>query len=229
MPNQIFIDYYCVLEVSPNSSHDQIKAQYKILIKKNHPDKNDNTTDSIAKSQLINEAYRILKNQNSRRLFDIEKHIYQESISSDVKPTIRNKKSTEYKYSNDELKDYILKAKKQAAQTPIISEKSKAIIITILFFLALTLVILGNIIKSKEIIIAGGITIILTAFPFLAVIGTILGKFYKNTFYFWMLLTLGSCVLSIYLYKKFDDAGPLFCILIFLTFPSFVIGLAKRK
>lgn len=57
--------YYARLGVSPNASQDEIKAAWKELMRKNHPDVNPNP-DSTKISQEINEAYDALSSEEKR-------------------------------------------------------------------------------------------------------------------------------------------------------------------
>lgn len=63
------MNYYEVLEVSPNASQEIIKIAYKNLAKKYHPD-TSNSEISTKKMQEINEAYDILKDLQKRNEYD---------------------------------------------------------------------------------------------------------------------------------------------------------------
>ena len=59
-------DPYKVLGVSPGASDDEIKAAYKKLAKKYHPDVNQGSAEAEARMKEINSAYAsIMKNKNS--------------------------------------------------------------------------------------------------------------------------------------------------------------------
>ena len=60
------IDYYKILNVSKNSTAEEIKKAYKKLAVKHHPDKGGNT-DYFKK---ISEAYQVLSNPEKRRIYD---------------------------------------------------------------------------------------------------------------------------------------------------------------
>lgn len=60
------VDYYRVLGVSPSASGAQIKASYKALAKKFHPDLNGDANKMAA----INEAYRVLTDPDARRRYN---------------------------------------------------------------------------------------------------------------------------------------------------------------
>jgi curved DNA-binding protein CbpA len=53
-------DYYRILEVSPMSTRDEIKRQYRKLAKQYHPDATDNDPYALARFQDIKEAYETL-------------------------------------------------------------------------------------------------------------------------------------------------------------------------
>ena len=121
----VFIDYYEILEIKPDASIDDIKSSFKKLALKWHPDKNPDM-DTTEKMQLLNEAYLMLKNPISRKLYDLEYIKYQSfrnqaftneqqahesGSNSQPKPP-----SQEFQFSNDDLADWMRKAKSQAIQ-----------------------------------------------------------------------------------------------------------------
>lgn len=65
-------DYYLILGVSKTATDAEIKSAYRTLTLKFHPDRNPN--NQLAKEQflLINEAYDVLSNLNSRRNYDLK-------------------------------------------------------------------------------------------------------------------------------------------------------------
>lgn len=65
MPN-----YYEILGVQPNASDSEIKKAYRQLSLKNHPDRNGNTPESIARFQEINQANEILSDPEKRKEHD---------------------------------------------------------------------------------------------------------------------------------------------------------------
>lgn len=65
------MDYYQILEVSPGSSVEVIKAAYKVLAKKYHPDVyQGDKTYAGEMMQKINAAYEVLSNPESRAEYD---------------------------------------------------------------------------------------------------------------------------------------------------------------
>ena len=62
-------DYYRILEISPSASVEVIKASYRALAKKYHPD--TQISSNIGKTMAdINEAYETLSNPQSRKEYD---------------------------------------------------------------------------------------------------------------------------------------------------------------
>lgn len=67
----IIKDYYRILEFKSNRvDSDQIKASYRELAKKYHPDLNVGNPKAEERFKDINEAYRILTDGNSRKKYD---------------------------------------------------------------------------------------------------------------------------------------------------------------
>lgn len=67
----MFIDYYEVLNVSPNANLEDIKIAYRRESLKWHPDKNHDL-DTTSQMQVVNEAYAILKDNEKRDRYNKE-------------------------------------------------------------------------------------------------------------------------------------------------------------
>ena len=63
-------NFYEILEVSKEATKDEIKKSFRKLAKKYHPDTNVNDKTLSEKFQLINEAYTVLSDDNSRKEYD---------------------------------------------------------------------------------------------------------------------------------------------------------------
>ena len=66
-------DYYEVLGVQKNASQDEIKAQYRKLALKFHPDRNK-SSDAGEHFKEISEAYAILSDAEKRKVYDAHGH-----------------------------------------------------------------------------------------------------------------------------------------------------------
>jgi curved DNA-binding protein len=65
-----FIDYYQVLGVDKKASEKDIKAAYRKLARKYHPDLNPNDTEAHKKFQQLNEANEVLSDPEKRKKYD---------------------------------------------------------------------------------------------------------------------------------------------------------------
>ena len=92
-------NYYEILEVKSDTSDEVIKAAYKALIKKYHPDNGSNNDPSGEKMRLVNEAYEILSDSAKRKHYDTQLQVEQR------KQEQRKQEETRYQAStfNDQL------------------------------------------------------------------------------------------------------------------------------
>ena len=61
---------YELLEVSPHSSVQVIRAAYRCLTQSNHPDKNPGAAAAIERQAQLNHAYAVLSDPRKRRRYD---------------------------------------------------------------------------------------------------------------------------------------------------------------
>ena len=67
-------NYYDILQINKNASQEIIEKAYKVLVKKYHPDlqEDDLKHEYEEKLKLINEAYEILSDEEKRKQYDLE-------------------------------------------------------------------------------------------------------------------------------------------------------------
>lgn len=63
-------DYYDILEITRNSSQDEIKKAYRKKALQYHPDRNPGDSTAEKKFKEISEAYEVLSDDNKRRIYD---------------------------------------------------------------------------------------------------------------------------------------------------------------
>src|SRR6476661_2050499 len=63
-------DYYQVLGVARNATDDQIKAAYRKLARKHHPDLNPGDKAAEERFKELQVAYDVLSNAENRKLYD---------------------------------------------------------------------------------------------------------------------------------------------------------------
>lgn len=66
------MNHYETLEVSSNASPEVIKAAYKSLMQRYHPDKNPGNAGAAQRAALVAQAYEVLSDVNKRAAYDIE-------------------------------------------------------------------------------------------------------------------------------------------------------------
>lgn len=131
----MFVDYYNLLEIDQNASHQEIQTAFKKQAFKWHPDRNHGI-DTTSRMQQINEARLILLDSEARKRYDIEylrfkKHKEQKTFQEKQRKTHweqqhshgnhKQKYEREYEYAFYTVEDELLKrwmqnAKKQAVE-----------------------------------------------------------------------------------------------------------------
>ncbi len=107
-----FKNYYKILGIDVSSNSFQIKNAFLKQSKIWHPDKNPNQ-DTTQKMQDINEAYLILKDEEARKLYDIE---FDRFYKMDFLNRSNESKNFDYKFKDEKLEKWILNARKQSIE-----------------------------------------------------------------------------------------------------------------
>ena len=107
-----FKDYYAILEIGRQSSSEEIRAAYRLLSKKWHPDLNPGK-NVTQKMQDINEAYAILKDHAKKARYDIEYDNYYRAEGKQEWEEKEERKQ-EYEVHDENLKQDIKEARKYA-------------------------------------------------------------------------------------------------------------------
>ena len=99
------ITYYEILEVSRTASKEIITKAYKVLVRKYHPDlEQDETKKEEMKQKMvkINEAYEILSDEEKRKKYDEKISILEESerLEEERKRSFQNKRQTQSENQN---------------------------------------------------------------------------------------------------------------------------------
>ena len=66
------MNYYEILEIHPKASKEVVKAAYKSLMQRYHPDKNPGNPEAARHATLIAQAYGIISDENQRSIYDIQ-------------------------------------------------------------------------------------------------------------------------------------------------------------
>lgn len=108
----MFKDYYGILEVNEDATDDEIKAAFRSLAIKWHPDKNPGI-DTTPKMQELNEAYVVLKDKEARDRYNREYQYFKQFVKTKVKEQrtegtrTQDSKTPEPQTSPFEFMDYI--------------------------------------------------------------------------------------------------------------------------
>jgi len=100
------MNYYEILEVSQNASPEVIKAAYKSLMQRYHPDRNPDNTEIAERASQITQAYEIISDASRRSAYDVELNLRESTINPGrsavelASNKLRNKQKPSGKTSN---------------------------------------------------------------------------------------------------------------------------------
>lgn len=66
-------DYYQVLQASPNADEEVIRAAYRLMATRWHPDRMPGDLDAAEHMKLLNEAYEVLSDRRKRQAYDVKR------------------------------------------------------------------------------------------------------------------------------------------------------------
>lgn len=107
-------NYYEILEITQDASPEVIKAAYKALVKKLHPDNNGDTQNRGKTIAEVNEAYGILSDSEKKKEYDEEIKSYYEFESEQGPEKQYNSYSEE---SNSAKQEYDFYAQEESEKT----------------------------------------------------------------------------------------------------------------
>jgi len=87
MPEELTLDYYEVLQISPNADPDTVHRVYRLLAQRFHPD-NQSTGDS-EKFRTLTEAYQVLGDPEQRAQYDVHRPEQQKERSRLISQAVR--------------------------------------------------------------------------------------------------------------------------------------------
>ena len=128
------ITYYEILEVSRTASKEIITKAYKVLVRKYHPDlEQDETKKEEMKQKMvkINQAYEILSDEEKRKKYDEKISILEESerLEEERKRSFQNKRKTQSENQNYNRNININEVVDNSDSVINISENQKKIIL----------------------------------------------------------------------------------------------------
>lgn len=125
--------HYDNLKVSRNAPQEVIRAAYKVLSQKYHPDRNKNKVDATRVMTLINESYSVLSDEESRFEHD-QWIVYQEKIDS--QPINANSQSNQKEFNTPPP---------APAPSPVIKEDGNTLAQHFFEYWAVYLIVIGGI------------------------------------------------------------------------------------
>lgn len=94
-------DYYEALGVSRTASQSQIKAAFKKMAMRYHPDRNPGNREAEETFKFLNEAYHTLSDSVKRSRYDARFHIITEELNDAYWQEIKRKRYQQWKQSRD--------------------------------------------------------------------------------------------------------------------------------
>lgn len=138
-------DYYKILEVSFNATHDEIKRSYRMLAQKYHPDIHGSNKIFEEKLKDIIEAYSILGNLNKRNTYDIN---YNKFFAGSNTGSTFNQQSNQHKKDENKKDEKTENGKSQERTMNNIKTNFKNTILSKPYFYTITLIFIGMVLLA---------------------------------------------------------------------------------
>jgi curved DNA-binding protein CbpA len=146
-------NYYEILEISPSASQQEIRAAYKKLAVRYHPDKNPDDKQAEEIFKLISQAYHTLSNPEKRNFYDIKIGLKQEINAIDYYKAAQREEEQRREIRKAIFIEFLKKYKKEKEQ-----EKSEIqvtlkktnfwIAVSLIFFFIVVVII--NVLDIRE-------------------------------------------------------------------------------
>eukprot|EP00116_Pleurobrachia_bachei_P012547 sb/3472809/ len=98
----VLADYYQTLGIKKDATTKEIRSAFKKLALQNHPDKNKDNPDAEKDFMKINEAYEVLKDEATRRTYDL----YGEEGLKETKERKQGRERHSYQYYREDFDLY---------------------------------------------------------------------------------------------------------------------------
>lgn len=150
-------DYYQILGVSKNATPEEIKKQYKILVKKYHPDisKEPNAEE---KFKEIQEAYEVLSDPQKKAMYD--NYGYDKSYTNNY----NYNQNASYYYTNVDFDDIFEQMEQMNhMQRNVVRVKPWQILLTLIIIFSILIIVSIAFLKLLPyILLIGGLVMIIT-------------------------------------------------------------------
>ena len=110
-----FKDYYSILQISSEADAEEIKASFRRLARRYHPDLNPNNPDTAERFKQISEAYDVLSDATKRRRYDRDRRLGEvQSKTRTTTKTYTAKRKRESNPGNQDARDFFLRGMAQS-------------------------------------------------------------------------------------------------------------------
>ena len=124
------MNYYEILEIHPKASKEVVKAAYKSLMQRYHPDKNPNNAEAARHAARIAQAYGVISDESQRAIYDLQ---LQEQLQEQLKTQFKEQAAKVYAKVPE---NYNFPLRKTAPNRPAV-EKNNAWFAWLLIFVIL--------------------------------------------------------------------------------------------